>query len=50
MQGVADDFGNRSVVGKYNVGHSREIFVEKRPKHVGFERLNQRGEARDVAE
>jgi len=40
VQGIADDLGNRSVVRKYDIGHTREVVIKKRPKHIGFERLH----------
>jgi len=50
MQGVSNNLCNRTIVRKHNVGHACKIIVEKRPKHVGFERLDQRGKAGNVAE
>ena len=50
MQGIADDLCNRAIVREYEIGHAGEIVVEKRPKHVGFERLHKRGEAGNVGE
>ena len=50
MQGVTNNLRNRTVVRKHNVSHACKIIVEKRPKHVGFERLDQRRKAGNVAE
>jgi hypothetical protein len=50
MQGISNDLCNRTIVRKHQVGHACEIVVEKRPKHVGFERLHKRGEAGNVGE
>src|SRR5437899_2478437 len=50
MQGVTNDLCNRTIVRKHNVSHACKIIVEKRPKDLGFERLDQRGKASNVAE
>jgi len=34
VQGIADDLGNRSVVGKDDVGHAREVFIQKGPQYI----------------
>ena len=50
MQGVADDLGHRAVMREHDFGHADEIVVEQRAEHVRLERLDQRGEARNVGE
>ena len=50
MQGIADDLGHGAVVGEHDSVMPVEIVVEQRPEHVGFERLDQRGEAGNVGE
>ena len=50
MQGIPDDLCNCTIVYKHNVSHASKIIVEKRPKDIGFERLDQRGKACNVAE
>ena len=50
VQGIADDLCHRAVVREHDVRHAGEVVVEQRPKHVGFERLHQRGEAGNVGE
>ena len=48
MQSIADDLCYRAIMRKHDIRHAREIVIEKRPEHVGFECLHQGGEACDV--
>ena len=50
VQGIADDLGDRAVMGKHDIGHAGEVFVEQRPEHARLQRLHQRGEAGNVGE
>ena len=50
MNGIADDFRHRAVVGEHDVGHAGEIFIEQRPEHARLQRFHQRGETGDVGE
>ena len=50
MDRVADDLRHRSVVGENDISHADEIIVEQRAKNIGFQRLHQRREARNVGE
>jgi hypothetical protein len=36
VQSVADDLFDRAVVGEYDVGHAREVVIEKRSEYAGL--------------
>jgi hypothetical protein len=50
VQGIADNFCNRTIVNEYDICHARDIFVEKRPKRVRLKCLHECGEVGDVGE
>ena len=45
-----DDLGDRPVMGKHDIGHAHEIFVEQCSQYIRFQRLHQCGEARGLGE
>ena len=48
VQGIANDLGDCPIIGKDDVGHAREIFIEERSEHIGLERLDKRGKTCNV--
>ena len=48
VQGISDDFGDRTIMSKYDVGHSCEVLIEERSQHLRFETLDQGGKTCDV--
>ena len=50
MEGIADDFRDRAVVRKHDIGHACEVLIQKRPKHAGLKRLHQGGKPGDIGE
>ena len=34
VQGIADDLCDRAIMGEHDVGHAREIVIEKRSEHA----------------
>src|SRR5262245_42038946 len=50
VQGIADDLGDGAVMGKYDIGHAREVLIEQWPEDAGLQRLDEGGETSDVGE
>src|SRR6185312_3928099 len=48
MQSIADDFCDRALVKKYNVGHTREVVVQQRSENAWLQRLHQRSKSGDI--
>src|ERR1700734_1565070 len=50
MDRVANDLGNRALVGEHDFSHAFEIAAEKLRELFGIERFNERRESGDVGE
>ena len=50
MQGIADDFCHRTVMGKNDIGHAGEILIEQWSEDAWVQRFHKRGETGDVGE
>ncbi len=50
MQGIADDFRDRPVMGKHDIGHARQVLVEQQAENARLQCLHERREVGDVGE
>src|SRR5262249_13141824 len=50
VQGIADDLGDGAIMGKYGIGHAREVLIEQWPEDAGLQRLYECSETSDVGE
>ena len=50
VDGVADDLGNRSLVGEDDVRHARQVTVNQFAEKCGVQRLSQARETSDIGE
>src|SRR5262249_15483059 len=50
MQGIPDNLGNGTVIGKYDIGHACGILVQKRSKHAALQCLHKRRKTSNVSE
>ena len=48
MKGIADDFRDRAVVRKHDIGHAGEVFIKKWSEHARLKHFHQGGKTRNI--